>query len=103
MATTVLPQPCKRFENLSTLEWTTKFFQAGNDVLQEANRRERWVTQYDWYRDNSLEQTRILAEKLTEVITLCVSWMEAMGYDEGMRGWVQMTVNDKHQACGHTE
>ena len=42
-----------------------------------------------------------LAEKLTDVITVCVSWLDALGYDEEMRGELHRRVNEKNKKRGH--
>ena len=35
------------------------------------------------------------AQRGTDVITVCVSWLHALGYDEYLRGEVQRIVNNK--------
>ena len=42
-----------------------------------------------------------LAEELTDVITVCTSWLHALGYDEYLRGEVQRRVNEKNKKRGY--
>ena len=42
-----------------------------------------------------------LAEELTDVITVCVSWLDALGYDEAARGELQRIVNEKNKERGY--
>lgn len=42
-----------------------------------------------------------LAEKLTEIITVCTSWIDALGYDEVKRGKLQERVNEKNLRRGN--
>lgn len=42
-----------------------------------------------------------LAEKLTEIITVCTSWIDALGYDEAKRGELQRRVNEKNRERGY--
>ena len=52
-----------------------------NEVLQNARKR--------------------LAEELTDVITVCVSWLDADGWDEEARGELQREVNEKNKKRGY--
>ena len=42
-----------------------------------------------------------LAEGLTDVITVCTSWLDALGYDEVKRAEIQGEVNDKNCRRGY--
>lgn len=43
----------------------------------------------------------ILAEELTDVITVCASYLHALGYDEEARGEIQRKVNEKNARRGY--
>ena len=100
------PQPCTRFRNAGTVEWIAKLMEETNEAIQEA------------YTVSQLEQTRKkapceamdevlrnarerLAMELTDVKTLCESWLYAEGWDEEERGEVQKRVNEKNKARGY--
>ena len=42
-----------------------------------------------------------IAEELTDVITVCVSWLDTLGYDETARERLQAQVNEKNKARGY--
>ena len=42
-----------------------------------------------------------LAEELTDVIHVCVSWLDAEGWDEEARGELHRYVNEKNKARGY--
>ena len=100
------PQPCTRFRNAGTVEWIAKLMEETNEAIQEA------------YTISQLEQTRKktpceamnevvqnarerLATELTDVITVCVSWLDAEGWDEEERGELQREVNEKNRERGY--
>ena len=55
--------------------------EAMNEVLQDARKRR--------------------ALELTDVITVCVSWLEADGWDEEARGELQREVNENNYERGY--
>ena len=100
------PQPCTRFRNAGTVEWIAKLMEETNEAIQEA------------YTVSQLEQTRKkapceamdevlrnarerLAMELTDVKTLCESWLYAEGWDEEERGELQRLVNEKNKERGY--
>lgn len=106
MGEVIKPQPCTRFRNAGTVEWIAKLMEETNEAIQEA------------YTISQLEQTRKktpceamnevvqnarerLAMELTDVITVCVSWLDAEGWDEEERGEVQKRVNEKNRERGY--
>ena len=100
------PQPCTRFRNAGTVEWIAKLMEETNEAIQEA------------YTVSQLEQTNKkapceamdevlrnarerLAMELTDVKTLCESWLYAEGWDEEERGELQRLVNEKNRERGY--
>ena len=100
------PQPCTRFRNAGTVEWIAKLMEETNEAIQEA------------YTVSQLEQTNKkapceamdevlrnarerLAMELTDVKTLCESWLYAEGWDEEERGELQRLVNEKNKERGY--
>lgn len=85
------PQPCVRFRNAGTVEWIAKLMEETNEAIQEAHN----VTQFK--RQKSRER---LAMKLTDVVHVCVSWLNAEDWDEEARGELHRLVNEKNRARG---
>ena len=86
-----------------TVEWIAKLMEETNEVVQEAvileeNADEDGTVDHDKY--GLVDVKKRLSMELTDVITVCVSWLHALGYDEDMRGEVQKRVNEKNKARG---
>jgi len=98
------PQPCTRFRNAGTVEWIAKLSEETNEVIQEAKKvyaLEKADEDGAEYAGCIEDAEVILAEELTDVITVCVSWLHALGYDEHLRGEVQKRVNEKNRERGY--
>jgi len=86
------PQPCVRFRNAGTVEWIAKLMEETNEAIQEAHN----VSQF------KLQKARErLAMKLTDVVHVCVSWLNAEDWDEEARGELHRLVNEKNRARGY--
>ena len=92
------PQPCTKFRNAGTVEWIAKLSEETNEVVQEAKDMDECVLLEE--RLSAAHAKDRLAEELTDVITVCVSWLDALGYDENARGEVQRRVNEKNKKRG---
>ena len=98
------PQPCVRFRNAGTVEWIAKLMEETNEAIQEAKKvyaLEKADTDGLEYAGCIEDAEVALAEELTDVITVCVSWLHALGYDEYLRGDVQKRINDKNRRRGY--
>ena len=97
------PQPSSEFCYLKTLDWVAEFSKKTNEVIQEAGYLGGLVD--DFFTETDIEDVGVtekrLALKLTDVITVCVSWLHALGYDEKARGEVQRRVNEKNKKRGY--
>ena len=96
----VKPIPCRKFKDASTLEWIAKLTEETDEVVQEAAilgdcADDEGMVDHDIY--GIVEVKKRLATELTDVITLCTSWLDALGYDEEKRGEVQRRVNEKNR------
>ena len=93
------PQPCTKFRNAKTIEWIAKLAEETSDVVQEAKDMDECVLLEK--RLSAAHARDRLAEELTDVITVCVSWLDALGYDEEMRGELHRRVNEKNKKRGY--
>ena len=93
------PQPCTKFRNAETIEWLAKLSEETNEVVQEAKDMDECVLIEE--RLSAAHAKDRLAEELTDVITVCVSWLDALGYDEEERGELQKRVNEKNKKRGY--
>nr|DAR84248.1 MAG TPA: hypothetical protein [Caudoviricetes sp.] len=100
------PQPCTRFRDAGTVEWIAKLNEETNEAIQEAyivSQHEQSNKEFPCEAMNKviLDARERLALELTDVITVCVSWLNALGYDEYMRGELHRHVNEKNKARGY--
>ena len=94
------PQPCVKFRDASAMAWVAKLIEKTHEVVQEVH----IILQLG--DDEALKELYQDAEKrlaleLTDVITVCTSWLDAEGYDEEERGKLQEMVNEKNKARGY--
>ena len=100
----IKPIPCKKFKNASPLAWIAKIVEETDEVVQEADILEEFADDegtVDSDKAGVVDVENRLAMELTDVITVCVSWLYALGYDEVARGEVQRRVNEKNKARGY--
>ena len=89
------PQPCNMFDVADGEAWAKELGKHMYDVVRD-------VIYMDQFFD-CIERAdeEALAEKLTDIITVCTSWLHALGYDEYLRGELQRLVNEKNRERGH--
>ena len=91
-------QPCTKFRDAGALEWAAKLNKEVYEVIRGVAYIERLADEADEADDDDVER---LAEELTNVITVCTSWLDALGYDEARRGELQKRVNEKNKKRGY--
>ena len=89
------PQPCTKFRNAGIVDWAAKLNKEVYEVIRGAAYIARLADEAD---DDDVER---LAEELTNVITVCTSWLDALGYDEEKRGELHRRVNEKNCEQGY--
>lgn len=100
----IKPIPCKKFKNASSLAWIAKIVEETDEVVQEAAILEEFADDegmVDSDKAGIVDVNNRLAMELTDVITVCVSWLYALGYDEVARDEVQRHVNEKNCKRGY--
>ena len=98
------PQPCVRFCDAPAMAWIAKLVEETHEVIQEAtflkeDADEDGMVDHDTY--GLIDVKKRLAMELTDVITVCTSWLDALGYDEEARGKLQKHVNEKNRRRGY--
>ena len=97
------PQPCTAYEyaqcqSPSALGWLTRLL-AEKDMIIKGSLKFAQIAGTD--SDKERDTKAKLAEKLTNVIHACVSWLHALGYDEKQRGQLHRRVNKRNKARGY--
>lgn len=100
----IKPQPCTRFCDAPAMAWIAKLIEETHEVIQEATifkeiADEDGMVDHDTY--GLLDVKKRLATELTDVITVCTSWLDALGYDEEALGKLQERVNEKNLMWGY--
>ena len=81
-------------------------------VMRDGNyERTKDYSSRDWYLklqeeifetvEDSFDQPVKTAEEIADVITVCISWLEALGYDEEKRSELFAKVNEKNKKRGY--
>ena len=96
------PQPCTKYRDAERMAWIAKLIEETHEVVQEA----QIVAQLEKADEEALstvlwEARKRLAMELTDVKTLCESWLYAEGWDEEERDELQRLVNEKNRERGH--
>ena len=102
------PQPCVRFRNAGTVEWIAKLMEETNEAIQEAHtisqlKQTNRKTPCEAMNEVLQNARERLAMKLTDVVHVCVSWLNVEGWDEAARGELHRLVNEKNRARGYWE
>lgn len=100
------PQPCTKFCDAGTVEWIAKLNEETNEAIQEAYiiwQHEQSNKEFPCEAMNEVirEARKRLALELTDVIHVCVSWLNAEGWDEAARGELHRLVNEKNEKRGY--
>ena len=96
------PQPCTKYRDAERMAWIAKLIEETHEVVQEA----QIVAQLEKADEEALrtvlwEARKRLAMELTDVKTLCESWLYAEGWNEEERDELQRLVNEKNKARGY--
>ena len=89
------PQPCNMFDVAAGEAWAKELGKHMYEVIKDVI----YMEQFFDCIERADEET--LAEKLTDIITVCTSWIDALGYDEVKRGKLQERVNEKNLRRGN--
>ena len=97
------PQPCTvKFRDADALDWTAKLIEETDEAVHEARIVRNLTRSNDEKLNQHLQLARKrLAEELTDVIHVCVSWLDAEGWDEEARGELHRYVNEKNKDRGY--
>ena len=100
------PRPCTKFAHASTVEWIAKLNEETNEAIQEAyiiSQHKQSNRKFPCEAMNEVIQDarERLALELTDVIHVCVSWLDAEGWDEEARGDLHRRVNEKNRERGY--
>ena len=95
------PQPCVKAKEQTDADFAMKLAEEMQEVT-EAMKALDCATRENAYCRYAPRLARDrLGEELTDVITVCTTWLASLGYDEVERGRIQRAVNDKNRRRGY--
>ena len=94
------PQPCTKFRDEPPMLWAAKLTEEASEAFRASVMLGGAIDRCVGEEEVRYAERR-LAEELTDVITVCTSWLHALGYDEYLRGEVQRRVNEKNKKRGY--
>ena len=93
------PRPCVKFKLNPISSWIAKLMEETTEAVHVAA---EWAEDDDKKMEgNVIVPPEELTEELTDVITVCTSWVDALDYDEVKRGELQARVNEKNEERGY--
>ena len=100
------PQPCTKYRDAERMAWIVKLMEETNEAIQEAytvSQHEQSNKEFPCEAMNEVIQDarERLALELTDVIHVCISWLDAEGWDEEARGELHRRVNEKNRERGY--
>ena len=98
----IKPHPCTVvFQEADALDWVAKLIEETNEAVYEARIVRNLARANEDILNKPLQEARKrLAEDLTDVIHVCVSWLDAEGWDEEARGELHRLVNENNKKRG---
>ncbi len=86
----ITPIPCKKFKHASINEWLDKLHEEVSEVEE--------LAQVPPFRHDTEEE---LTMELMDVITVCYSWLYALGYEGEKLNVLTNKVNEKNRVRGY--
>lgn len=99
----IKPIPCRKFVYAPAMAWVAKLIEETDEVVQEIAEYHKILEH--GYGSRDIDRAKAIKEglamELTDVITVCVSWLDTLGYDELARERLQAQVNEKNRKRGY--
>ena len=95
------PQPCVKAKEQTDAELAMKLAEEVQEVTAAMKAFDCATRENAYCRYAPRLARDRLGEELTDVITVCVTWLASLGYDEAERGRIQRAVNEKNRKRGY--
>ena len=95
------PQPCVKAKEQTDAELAMKLAEEVQEVTAAMKAFDCATRENAYCRYAPRLARDRLGEELTDVITVCVTWLVSLGYDEAERGRIQRAVNEKNHRRGY--
>ena len=95
------PQPCVKAKEQTDAELAMKLAEEVQEVTAAMKAFDCATRENAYCRYAPRLARDRLGEELTDVITVCVTWLASLGDDEAERGRIQRAVNEKNRKRGY--
>ena len=95
------PQPCVKAKEQTDADLAMKLAEEVQEVTAAMKAFDCATRENAYCRYAPRLARDRLGEELTDVITVCVTWLASLGYDEAERGRIQRAVNEKNHRRGY--
>lgn len=95
------PQPCVKAKEQTDAELAMKLAEEVQEVTAAMKAFDCATRENAYCRYAPRLARDRLGGELTDVITVCVTWLASLGYDEAERGRIQRAVNEKNRRRGY--
>ena len=95
------PQPCVKAKEQTDAELAMKLAEEVQEVTAAMKAFDCATRESAYCRYAPRLARDRLGEELTDVITVCVTWLASLGYDDVERGRIQRAVNEKNRRRGY--
>nr|DAS58772.1 MAG TPA: triphosphate pyrophosphohydrolase [Caudoviricetes sp.] len=95
------PQPCVKAKEQTDADFAMKLAEEVQEVTEAMKALDCATRELAYCRYARRLARDRLGEELTDVITVCTTWLASLGYDEVERGRIQRAVNDKNRRRGY--
>lgn len=95
------PQPCVKAKEQTDADFAMKLAEEVQEVTEAMKALDYATRETAYCRYTPRLARDRLGEELTDVITVCVTWLASLGYDEVERGRIQRAVNEKNHKRGY--
>ena len=103
----VLPRPIARDDyevpakDYFPQDWYLKLQEEIFEVMDNVQIFNQFCVEYGENDKSSINAKNMTAEKIADIITVCISWLESLGYDEEKRSELFASVNEKNEKRGY--
>ena len=107
MTEKILPCPVVRdksgklAKDYSSRDWYLKLQEEIFEVIDNVQIFNQFCVEYGENYKSSTNAKNMTAEEIADVITVCISWLETLGYDEEKRSELFAAVNEKNENRGY--
>ena len=91
----------KLAKDYTSRDWYLKLQEEIFEVIDNVQIFNQFCVEYGENNKSSINAKNMTAEEIADIITVCISWLEVLGYDEKARSELFAQVNAKNEKRGY--